>query len=552
MAGRLLLIVAPILALIALTVALALCAWLLGWYRTEMLVAATGAGVLLALLAVAALYGQVRQRQEAHQSLRNVEARVDDIVEAAMDPIVTIDEQQTILVFNAAAEKVFEWPREAVIGQPLDKLIPPQFRDKHKSHIEGFGTTGITSRRMGGQTVLTALRANGEEFPIEASISQHTEDGRKLFTVIVRDISERLRDEMRLAQSEARLRGVLDSAMDAIITIDERQHVVFFNTAAEAMFGCPQQDAVGAHLNWLIPDRFRGAHGEHVRGFGDTPTSSRRMGGQRLVTGLRRNGEEFPIDASISQLSGPGGKFFTVILRDVTARAQAEEALRRSREELRELGAAANQAREQEKSRLSRELHDELGQALTALQMDVAWFKQRMPQGEPALPAKLERMEALLNTTVAATRRIAADLRPLVLDDLGLLAAIEWLTESFTQRTGVDCEIKFSSKDLDISESQASAVFRTIQESLNNVAKHAHASRVELAIDQDDSQIKISVRDDGVGFTPQEARKPRSFGLLGLRERASMLGGQASVITSPGKGTHIEVSFPLERIGRAP
>ena len=548
--GRLLLVLAPILALTALTAALVLGAWLLD--RREMLVAAAGAGLVLALLAIVSLYGQVRQRQSAQRSWGNVEARIGDMVEAAMDPIVTVDEQQTILVFNAAAEKVFAWPRAAVIGRPLSKLIPERFHDRHNAHIARFGSTGTTTRRMGGQAVLTALRATGEEFPIEASISQHSEDGRKRFTVILRDISERLRDEIRLAQSEARLRGVLDSAMDAIITIDDRQHIVLFNTAAEAMFGCSQKDAVGAPLNWLIPDRFRTAHGEHVRSFGETQTSTRRMGAQRIVTGLRRNGDEFPIDASISQLSAGGGKFFTVILRDVTERVRAEEALRRSTEELRELGEAAHEAREQEKSRISRELHDELGQALTALQMDVAWFRQRTPQGEAALTAKLDRMEALLNTTVAATRRIAADLRPLMLDDLGLLPAVDWLMDVFTQRTGAECELTLSDNELDISDSQATVVFRTIQESLNNVAKHAQASRVEVCIERHAAGLKVIVHDNGVGFAPEDPRKLNSFGLLGLRERASMLGGQASVTASPGHGTRVEVSFPIGRHVSAP
>jgi len=538
--------------LVAVTLALALWAWAFGWQRAELVIAAASAGVGLILLAVVLLYRQARERQDAQRSLRNAESRATDLVEAAMDPIITVDERQIILVFNAAAESVFAWPRDAVIGQPLDKLIPERFRGRHRSYIERFATAGVTSRRMGGPTVLTGLRANGEEFFIEASISQHKEDGRKLLTVILRDISERVRDEMRLAQSEARLRGVLDSAMDAIITIDASQHIVFFNAAAEAMFGCSQGDAVGAPLSWLIPERFRELHGDHVRRFGETPTASRRMGAQRIVTGLRRNGEEFPIEASISQLSGQGGKLFTVVLRDVTARAKAEEALRSSREELRELGTAAQQAREQEKSRISRELHDELGQAMTALQMDVAWLKQRLSEADQALLAKLDKMEALLNTTVAAARRIAADLRPLVLDDLGLMPAIEWLMESFTQRTGIACKLEPKEEEIQVSDAQASAVFRTIQESLNNVAKHARASRVELAIVESDAQISVIVRDDGVGFVLGDTRKPSSFGLIGLRERASMLGGQVNIITSPGKGTRIEVSFPIEQRGSTP
>jgi len=148
------------------------------------------------------------------------------------------------------------------------------------------------------------------------------------------------------------------------------------------------------------------------------------MGALRLVTGLRRNGIEFPIDASISKVSEGDGKFYTVILRDVSARVVAEEALRRSKEELHELASAAHRAREQEKSRIARELHDELGQQLTALQMDVAWCREKTPSNQEAMASRLARMEALLETTVAATRRISADLRPLMLDDLGLQPAL--------------------------------------------------------------------------------------------------------------------------------
>ncbi len=331
-----------------------------------------------------------------------------------------------------------------------------------------------------------------------------------------------------MARSEARLRGILDSAMDAIITVDDTQHVVLFNAAAEAMFGCPRREALGAPLAWFIPERFRGVHGEHVRHFGETGTASRRMGALRIVTGLRRNGEEFPIDASISQLDESGGKFYTVILRDVSERVRVEEALRRSKEELRELGAAANAAREQEKSRIARELHDELAQSLTALQMDVAWCKEKIPEGQSATVARLAKMEAVLDETVAATRRIAADLRPLMLDDLGLVPAVEWLTETFAERTRIPCELAVDDAELDLPSAQATAVFRIVQESLANVAKHARASRVKVAIERRGSDVALSIRDDGAGFSPEAPRKPNSYGLLGLRERASLLGGEVT------------------------
>ena len=542
--GRLLIILAPVLALVVATGVMAAAGWMFGWYRHEMLFAAVGAGGAVVAVTIVLLYGQAMQQRASRLALQNAEERMSGIVESAMDPIVTVDEHQRILVFNSAAEQVFRWPRAAVIGERLDKLLPARFRDVHHSHVERFGQTGTTSRRMGAQSVLVALRANGEEFPIEASISQHGEGGRKLFTVILRDITERLRAESLLERGEARLRGILDSAMDAIITIDDDQRVVLFNAAAEEMFGCTRSEAMGAPLSWFIPERFRAEHAAHVRGFGQGSIASRRMGALRIVTGLRRNGEEFPIDASISQLLGRDGKFFTVILRDVSERVQAEQALRRSKDELHELASAAHRAREQEKSRIARELHDELGQSLTALQMDVAWCRERIP-AQDGMAMRLARMESLLETTVAATRRISSDLRPLMLDDLGLRPALEWLVESFTQHTGVRCDLSVASEELELPELQATAVFRAVQESLTNIAKHARATRVDVNIEQENSTLAIRVRDDGIGFSPEDSRKPNSFGLLGLRERAALLGGETSVTSAPGRGTEIEVRFPL-------
>jgi PAS domain S-box-containing protein len=550
--GRVLVVLAPIIALMTATGALVLAALFLDSYRAEMFSAAAAVAVIALFLSVFLLYRQVRRRQAAGRALQDVEARVSDIVESAMDPVIAVNQDQRVVLFNAAAEKAFLWPRAAILGEPLDKLIPQRFRSAHREHIERFGDTGVTSRRMGSQKVLMALRADGDEFPIEASISQHTEDGKTLFTVILRDITDRVRADSLLARSEARLRGILDSAMDAIITIDESQHIVIFNAAAEAMFGCPKEEAVGAPLVWFIPQRFRGVHGDHVRNFGETGTASRRMGAQRIVTGVRRNGEEFPIDASISQVAERGSKYYTVILRDVTARVRAEEALRHSKEELQELGAAAHEAREQEKSRIARELHDELAQALTALQMDVAWCKEKLPAGQGSFAQKLDRMETLLDTTVTATRRIAADLRPLMLDDLGLLPAVEWLVENFTQRTGVPCELAVSTSDLRLNNANSTAVFRIVQESLANVAKHARASRAEVVIEQNGSGVTISVRDDGLGFSPQDPRKPNSFGLVGLRERAYLLGGEAAFISAPGRGTNIEVRLPVSSMPFSP
>jgi PAS domain S-box-containing protein len=340
----------------------------------------------------------------------------------------------------------------------------------------------------------------------------------------------------------ARLAGLLDSAMDGIITVDAGQRIVLYNRAAEKIFGWPAAQVMGQPLDMLIPERFRGGHAGLVRRFGDTGVTSRRMGGTSVIHGLRAGGEEFPIDASISQVDSEDGKLYTVILRDVTERVRAQH-------ELATFAAEASGVREQEKSRIARELHDELAQSLTALKMDTIWLRDNLRTDPAAAIGKLSAMLAMLDAAVASTRRIAADLRPLVLDDLGLAAAIEWLAQGFTQRTGVPCELDVDD-DLDLPEPWATGVFRIIQESLANVGKHAQARHVRVHAVLEGGFLAVSVTDDGVGFDTASARKPQSLGLVGLRERAHLLQGDLAISSTPGQGTRMQARIPVPRAGQ--
>ncbi|APV52598.1 hypothetical protein BWI17_21750 [Betaproteobacteria bacterium GR16-43] len=359
-----------------------------------------------------------------------------------------------------------------------------------------------------------------------------------------RQRAERLVAERALQDIAARTGNLVESAMDAIITIDENHRVVLFNAAAEAMFGCPRGEALGAPLDGFIPERFRAGHATHVRRFGETRTVSRRMGSERIVKGLRRNGEEFPIDASISQIEVNGQRLYTVILRDVTERWAAEKALRASRDEIRELALAASSAREEEKARVARELHDELGQSLTALQIDITFLRESLPGAEPRVQEKLAAMQALVDGTVTAARRISSDLRPLMLDDLGLVAACDWLVQNLRQRTGIECELVIGAGDLDLPDPYATAVFRVLQESLTNVAKHAGATHVEITLERGPEGVALTVRDDGRGFPTDGPRKAGTHGLTGLRERASLLEGTVTIESGPGRGTLVEMQIP--------
>jgi len=348
-----------------------------------------------------------------------------------------------------------------------------------------------------------------------------------------------------LGEVEARLEAVVDSAMDAIITVDGAQRVVLFNSAAEAIFGCRREDALGGKLDRFIPARFRGSHHGHIESFGRTGVTSRKMGDTTTLWALRADNTEFPIEASISQTGTDEGHFFTVILRDVTLRKANEDQLQRQQGELRELSARVLEAREEEKTLIARELHDELGQLLTALKMDLAWLRERLPEGNAPLAGKAGEMNRLLDRTVTSVRRIAAELRPLMLDDLGLPDAVTWLTDDFAARSGVRVEARVRLEQAgDIARPVANTLYRVLQESLTNIARHAQAKTAWVSLECEGALLHLDVEDDGRGIDPAALAQSRSLGLKGMRERVRYLGGTLEIGRASRGGTRVLVRLP--------
>lgn len=342
--------------------------------------------------------------------------------------------------------------------------------------------------------------------------------------------------------------AIVRTSMEAIISIDEQQQIVLFNPMAETLFGMKALDAIGQPLDILLPERFRTAHARHVQRFGVTGISDRQMGLQRTLYALRRDGTEFPIEASISQTrDDQQRKLFTVMLRDITERVRAESALRRSREELQALSDSVLASREEEKRRVARELHDDIGQRLSALKMDLAMLESDLPGTDigPNCVARVASMHGAIDAAIAAVRQISADLRPALLDELGLAPALDWLAKDFSRRYGLTIDLR-APDHLDVSEQEATAVFRIVQEALNNVVHHAKANCVWIALDQHGDEHVLRVRDNGNGWDGAlHNRTRRSFGLLGIRERARLLGGTLALTHTPGQGFELCLRFPI-------
>lgn len=230
--------------------------------------------------------------------------------------------------------------------------------------------------------------------------------------------------------------------------------------------------------------------------------------------------------------------------QEIAERKRAEQALERSREELRELATISSRAREEERRRLSRELHDELAQSLAALKVDMQMLEQKLHATNKPVADRLSSMEQAVDDMIGATRRLASDLRPSMLDDLGLVPACRWLVESFQRRHRIRCELTIMPEHFELPEPFASTVYRVLQECLANVARHAGASTVQVRLVHDVPTVQLSVQDDGIGFDPAHPRKDLSFGLVGLRERAYLVRGSLSIESSPEAGTLIELTIP--------
>jgi len=228
-------------------------------------------------------------------------------------------------------------------------------------------------------------------------------------------------------------------------------------------------------------------------------------------------------------------------------RKRAEEELRRSREQLRALTAYLQSVREEERVKIAREIHDDLGQSLTALKMDLAWLKGKLPGDQRPLQDKAEIMMELIDSMIHTLRRISTELRPAVLDNLGLTAAIEWQAQDFQNRTGIRCELKRTLNDLQLDQNISTTFFRIFQETLTNVTRHAKATEVKISLEEKQSKLILEVKDNGRGITEEEVYGSNSLGILGMRERTLLLGGELQISGVAGKGTTVTVRIPLNR-----
>ncbi len=484
----------------------------------------------------------VEERKEAEAVVRESQSQLANIVGSAMDAIIAVDSEQRIVLFNAAAEKMFKCPALDVIGRSVDCFIPERFRHGHGDHIRRFGEAGITNRNMGNPSEFWAQRENGEEFPIEASISQTGVGRKQVFTVVVRDISERLRAQQAIRESEQRFRLVANTAPVLIWMSGPDKLCNYFNEPWLEFTGRPIELALGN--GWA-----EGVHPEDLRACLDTYTKAFDCRESfKMEYRLRRHDGQFRwlLDIGVPRFNADGsfaGYIGSCI--DVTDRKLAEEALAGASRKLIE-------AQEQERIRIARELHDDVGQRLALLANGL----EQIQHNSSGLPGQVRSSmrELHQHTLQIATdiQSLSHELHSAKLEYLGIAAAMRGFCKEFRERQRV--EIDFASGDLprSLPPNISLCLFRVLQEALHNSAKHSGVRHFDVRLEATPDEIYLKIQDLGSGFDTQEARRGHGLGLTSMEERLKLVKGSLTIESQPKRGTTIHARVPLRETDSAP
>lgn len=355
------------------------------------------------------------------------------------------------------------------------------------------------------------------------------------------DVFGQMKSEKKITVLNKYLQSVIDCSLDMIVVVDKDRRIVEFNKAACETFGYSKEEIVGKHVHILY---FNNEEGLIV---------SSKILKNGMFTGeiknIRKNGEVFTSFLSSAVMRDEKGEVLGTVgnSRDITGQKQSEAELRASRKQLRALTEYQHQVREKERTLIAREIHDELGQALTALKMDVSWIERNLPEKIKSLPEKIKSMTELINETLKTTKEIIYELRPTILDDFGLEAALEWYANEFQNRTEITCEIHTDIEKLILDQNRSTTIYRIFQESLTNAARHSNATRMKVNVKEDNGNLVLRIEDNGKGITEEQISDSKSFGLIGMSERLLLLKGNLEVYGVKDKGTTIVATIPLER-----
>ena len=485
----------------------------------------------------------ITERKDIEARLVTSDAHLHGILDYSPALIFLKDIEGRYLLVNKQFESAFQKTRKELTGKKDSEIFSAEIAASFRANDLEVMKYGVSM-----EFEETAPHHDGNHTSIVVKFPLRDENG-NIFAVggIATDITERTRASALLKQRERWMRLILDNAYDAFVAMDQEGRITAWNVQAEKMFGWRLDEVLGRPMaKTIVPPQYRAAHQRGMQRFLETGEGT--VFNKRLeMMALRRDGTEFPVELSIRALKTGESYSFTAFIADITERIQATDDLKRSHEQLQDLAARLESVREEERARMAHEIHDELGQSLTGLRLDIAWIRQQIVGAHPSVTQKLDAMIKLADTSIQSVRDLATELRPIVLDKLGLLPAIEWCAKEFETHSGVRCHLHFHLRHISLDRDASTAVFRIVQEALTNIARHANASAATITARESSGRLVFEVADDGRGITTEETSDPDSIGVLGMRHRAALLKGKLTISGSPGKGTKVTLTIPFDR-----
>jgi len=486
--------------------------------------------------AVLAIVQDISERKEVERVLRLTQFAVDH----AADAVYWIKSDGSLAYVNDAACESLGCSREELSSLTISDFDKAAPRDVWPDLWATLKAAGYL------KNTFLHTRKDGREFPVEVAANFVEFEGEEYSVAFARDITDRNRVEEALRASEARLSKAFGLSPDAImISTLANGRIVEVNESFTRLSGYSADEATGKTALEL------GLWGDdpRVRDRWVQKLSSEGSIREAEISFFDRWGGVLVCLVAAEVLDLDGQPHLLTYATDITERKGAEEQVRRSREQLRQLAARVQSVREEERTAIAREIHDELGQALTGVKMDLSWLIARLPKNREPLLERGQALTELLDSTINTVRDLSARLRPSVLDDLGLAAAVEWQTQDLARRTGIDVHLEAEAATGDLDRDRATVLFRILQEALTNVVRHAEARRVTVTLKLEDEVAVLEVGDDGKGIGGDQLRSSQSLGILGMRERAFAFGGSVDVEPVKDGGTLVTARVPLGEHG---
>ncbi len=491
----------------------------------------------------------ITERRKMEERLRESEEKYRRIAENMSDVIWTIDTDLNTTYVSPSVERLIGEPAEVHKQKSLGERLPPHSLIKLKT---------ILAEEMEKEKDPLVDKSRSRLFEIEhykadggiiwlgmnVSIIRDSKGNVTGYQGTTRDISELKKNEMELRDREERHRLIMDNSMDAILLTKPDGSILSANRSACEMFQMTEEEICAVGRDGIVD-----TGDTRLEKLIETRNRLGRVKGE--LTFIRKDGTRFPSEITSSIFRDSKGELrSSMIIRDVTERKSAEKKLRENEEKYRELSHHLIKVREDERLQIARELHDDLGQKLTVLSLSFSRIKSKIIPQFPELEKPLEDLSGLHVMTVESLNRISSGLRPSVLDDLGICAAVKWLVREFSKSSGIGCSLICNPETLILNDKLTLAVFRIIQESLTNVARHSDATKASVLIKADSEHIILRIKDNGKGIDNSGLSDRMSFGLIGMRERTEVFGGTFRIGNRPGKGTRITAIIPLNGNGR--